>query len=478
MTLPSTNHACKTTLVQQVLHAIKRTNLCRPDDRIIVAISGGADSVALLDLLVSLQDFPLQLIIAHLNHQLRGTESDKDEAFVRNLALHYNLPFEIAHSDIQELSRQTGKSLEEAGREARYTFFEELRQRWQAATIAVAHHADDQAETFLLRLLRGAGTTGLAAMAPANHTKIIRPLLEITRQELRNYLAANNLTFREDASNTDQTFLRNRIRHELLPLLDNYCPGISDRLATTAGLIGEDEELLSSYTASIFNQISATGPNWAAMPRHELTQQPRALRQRLFRAAITAVLGDLKQFDCQHIKLLDNLLLRGKTGTSLNLPRGLIVLLIAEQMLFAQHKLLDIAPPCSCVIEKQGSIDLGNGLTLIIEHAPPPVSWKDIPSSITYVDPAQAPFPWQVRPASPGERLELLGMEGSSAIQDILTDMKIPKHLRPCLPLVCHNDRPLWLSGIRRTRHALIKDTLKQVVRITLSGHEQIPFFP
>jgi tRNA(Ile)-lysidine synthase len=471
-------HSSQTDIFKQVLSTIRQHDLCHQSDRLIVAVSGGADSVALLDLLVSLPNFPLQLVVAHLNHQLRGAESDTDEAFVRDLSTQYNLPCEVAHSNIQEVSRQTGRSLEEAGREARYAFFEKLRQRCQAVAIAVAHHADDQAETFLLRLLRGAGSTGLAAMAPTNQNKIIRPLLKITRQELRNYLAAHNLTFREDASNMDQTFLRNRIRHELLPLLDNYSPGICGRLAATADLIGEDEELLASFTAATFKQLSETGPNWAAMPRFELTQQSRALRLRLFRAAITAVLGDLKCFDRQHLTLLENLLLEQKTGARLNLPRGLSALLTAEQIVFAQHELLQVAPPYSCVIDGPGTIDLCNGLALIVEHMQPPVSWKEIPSSTTYVDLDQAPFPWHVRPVTPGERLNLLGMEGSRAIQDILTDMKFPRHLRPCLPLICHNDHPLWLAGIRRTRHALIKVEQKQAVRITLSGHEQIALFP
>jgi tRNA(Ile)-lysidine synthase len=467
-----------TILQHRLLQSIRDNSLCRPDDRLIVAVSGGADSVALLDLLATLPDFPLRLVVAHLNHHLRGTESDGDETFVKDLAAQYGLPYEVTHAAIRQIAQQTGRSLEEAGREARYAFFEQLRQDHHASAIAVAHHADDQAETFLLRLLRGAGTTGLAAMAPVNQARVIRPLLEITRLELRDHLASRKLIFREDASNTDRDFLRNRIRHELLPLLNDYSPGISGRLAATAGLIREDENLLTSCTDTAFRQLSVTGKNWAAIPRIALAEQHQALRLRLFRTSIKTVLGDLNGFERLHFSLLNSFLNGSKTGASINLPRGLVALLTAEHLLFTTHELLRPAPPCRCLIEGPGSYDLDNGLSLAIEYASAPRSWPGLPDATTYVDFDQAPFPWQVRPTIQGERLEPLGMKGSRSIQDILTDRKLPRHLRACLPLVCHNTSPLWLAGILRTRHALIKSEMKQGVRVTLSGQDQIPLFP
>lgn len=465
-------------LSQQLLSTIRQHGLCSPGDRLIVGVSGGADSVALLDLLVSLPEFPLQLVVAHLNHQLRGAEADADEAFVRELSNRYGLPCEVARRDIRQLAHQTGRSLEDAGREARYAFFEELRQRRQAAAVAVAHHADDQAETVLLRLLRGAGMTGLAAMAPSNRHNIIRPLLEITRQELRNHLASRQISFREDASNADHSYLRNRVRLELLPLLDDYCPGISGRLAATAGLIREDEALLEGYTDATFNQLATTGPNWVSISRHSLAEQPPAMRLRLFRAAVKTVLGELKQFDRLHFTLLEALLQNAKTGASLNLPRDLVVLLTADNLLFARQELLHPAPPRHCEIGGPGSYELGNGLVLTVEEGAIPESWQGLPHGTTYVDIDQAPFPWQVRPIAPGDRLELLGMEGERSIQDILTDLKFPRHVRPCLPLICHNGRPLWLAGVRRTRLALIRTGSKQGVRVALTGREKIPLFP
>lgn len=467
-----------TTIHHKVLDAIQQSKLFQPADCLIVGVSGGADSVALLDLLSTLPGFHLKLVVAHLNHQLRGDDSDGDERFVQELASRYQLPCEQLRVDVKQMAATQRISLEEAGRKARYIFFEELRTKYSATAIAVAHHADDQAETLLMRLLRGAGITGLAAMAPCNQNRVVRPLLMISRQELLDHLTGRKLTFREDKSNADQTYLRNRIRHELIPLLQGYNPAITQRLSATASLLGEDAALLDHFTKTSFNQLSRTGQNWIALALPEFRQQPRPLRMRLLRMAIESILGNQQRYELRHYLLLDRLLIEGSTGTSLNLPRNLVGLLTADYLLFAPKALLRPAPPCNCTINAPGSYELGNGLALTVAYAAAPDSWQFIPTTSCYIDPEQAPFPWQTRPITAGDRLELLGMEGSRSIQDILTDLKFPRHLRSYLPLICQDSRPLWLAGIRRSRHALTGPGLKRTVHITLSGQEQLPLFP
>jgi len=464
-------------LHHKLLDAIQQFSLCQPSDCLIVGVSGGADSVALLDLLATLPGFPLTLVVAHLNHCLRGDESDEDEQFVQQLADSYQLPCELRRVDVRQLAQQQRLSLEEAGRTARYAFFDELRIRHHASAIAVAHHRDDQAETLLLRLLRGAGTTGLSAMAPRNPAGIIRPLLSVTRQELRMHLTERQLTFREDSSNTDQAYQRNRIRHELLPLLQGYNPAIAERLSATASLLGEDETLLLHCTETAFRRLSRSGTGWSALLRKELGQQPRPLRLRLYRMTIESLLGHQQRLELRHYQLLDRLL-ESSTGASLNLPGKLVTMLTADQLLFAPNELLQPVPPRCCTINGPGSYELGNGLTLTIEQAQPPLSWQGLNGTTSYIDGAQAPFPWQVRPVIPGDRLELLGSKGSRSIQDLLTDLKTPRYLRPALPLICCNGQSLWLAGIRRSRHALVKPDLQQAIRITLSGQEHLPLFP
>lgn len=467
-----------TPLQQRVLQAIQQHQLCQPHDCLIVAVSGGADSVALLDLLSQLPGLSLKLVVAHLNHCLRNQESDADEAFVRKLAARYHLPCEVQQVAVRDLAAQQRCSLEEAGREARYAFFEELRQRYRAAGVAVAHHSDDQAETLLLRLLRGAGSTGLSAMAPRTEAGIIRPLLGCTRQELRRYLEARQLEFREDSSNASHDYLRNRIRHELLPLLQDYNPAIAERLAATAQLLGEEQQVLQQYSASCFHELARFGSGWTALPKAELTDKLRGLRLQLYRQAVQQILGTLRRFELKHFDLLDQALMGASTGSRLNLPQGLAGLVTADHLLLARKELLHPSPPVCCTITAPGNYSLGNGLSLLVEPAPAPVSWHDLPATVCYVDPEQAPLPWQVRPIKAGERLTLPGLNGSRAVQDLLTDLKVPRHLRPALPLVCQNGQPLWLAGIRRTCHALLQPGQQTGLRITLFGQEQFPLFP
>lgn len=457
---------------------IKEHGLCHTGDCLIVAVSGGADSVALLDLLASLSCYSFRLIVAHLNHLLRGNESDADEQFVQQLAARYELTCEVCRTDVRQLAHERRFSLEEAGREARYSFFEQLRQAYSATAIAVAHHADDQAETFLLRLLRGAGASGLTAMAPRNDQAVIRPLLSVTRAELRDHLASRGLSFREDASNQDSSFLRNRIRHELLPLLTGYNPAIAERLTATARLLAEDEQLLEQLTRQGWDQLGDHQAGWATLQREPLQHQPAGLRLRLYRCAINLASGDLRRIERRHCLALDTLLQRGQTGARIALPKGLTALLTADHLLVARRDLVRPQPVSSLTIAGPGRYDLGNGLQLLVEHAAVPPDWQALSPCVSYVDPRQAPFPWELRPARPAERLELLGMQGGRLVRDILVDAKVPRHLRSTLPLVLYAAKPLWLAPLRRTRLALLPPGTTHGIRLTLLGRERLPLFP
>ena len=461
-----------------VANAIRDRNLAAPGDCLIVAVSGGADSVALLDLLATLPCYSFRLIVAHLNHLLRGLESDGDERFVAELAARYQLPCEIRRVDVRSLASQQHQSLEEAGREARYAFFHELRQRHQATAIAVAHHADDQAETLLMRLLRGAGTSGLSAMAHRSDQAIIRPLLGLRRDQLRAHLTLHNIPFREDASNQDRSFLRNRIRHELLPLLTSYNPAISERLAATADLLADDERLLEQLTQQTWQQLAQQGDGWASLSLDLLTEQPSAMRMRLYRTALAAASGNLRRIERKHCQAVDHLLQIGQTGGRIALPKGLTALLTSDRLLIARRELLRPAPPTTITINGPGCHDLGNGLQLLVEPADAPAAWNQLPPHCCFVDHEQAPFPWQLRPAKADDRLELLGMNGSRLVRDILVDTKLPRHLRSCLPLLLCAEKPLWLAPLRRCRLALLSPEQSGGMRLTLLGRERLPLFP
>jgi len=252
-------------LLDQVRRAIARHDLIDRGSTVVVGVSGGADSVGLLHALIALApEYDLRLHVAHLDHQLRGAAARADADFVRELARRWNLPHTIESRDVRTFARDQHLSLEEAARQVRYTFLIEAALAQGSQTIAVAHHADDQAESVLMHFLRGSGLAGLRGMRPKTRLadfgfqtvdvkrrsadlQLIRPLLDVPRAAIEAYCAQHNLSFRIDATNADTTYFRNRLRHELLPLLATYNPAIKAILRRTAEVVQGDYELLEAH---------------------------------------------------------------------------------------------------------------------------------------------------------------------------------------------------------------------------------------
>lgn len=453
-----------------MLETIRRHNLFQPHDTLIVAVSGGADSVALLDILATAPDFPLSLVVAHLNHCLRGAESDADEQFVRSLAEQYQLPCAMFRVDVRQQAQNMQQSLEEAGRDARYRFFEEQRQRYKATAVCVAHHAEDQAETFLIRLLRGSGTSGLGCMPYRNNRHIIRPLLDVSRSELRRYLAAQKQSWREDASNLDHSFLRNRIRHELLPLLEEYAPAVANRIASTARLLRQDDELLAQHLDELLPGLVKQQQDGLFIATDTCSHHTEGLRLRLYRHAVETLAGSLRSFGLDHFRQIDRLLLEGRTGALLPLPKALVAIKTADGLLISIRDSLGPQLPLELQLPGPGAYDLGNGMVLLVEESSGHPEPSDLAADSALVDLDAAPFPWQVRPWRSADRLILHGGSGSRAAGRILIDLKIPRHLRPCIPLLLKGEHPLWLAGVKRSGHAQVTSRSTRVIKLTISS--------
>jgi len=456
-------------LPSRVARTIRRFSLFNPGETVVVALSGGADSCALLDILAGMGETGPRLVVAHLNHCLRGEESDGDERFCRELAQRYTLPFESRRTDVAGLARRERLNLEDAGRRARMAFLDEVRESRRAAAIALAHHADDQAETVLMRLLRGSGATGLSGMSFRGANGRIRPLLSTTRSDIENYLRERGLEYREDSSNRDTTFLRNRIRHELLPLLAGYNPAIRERLAATAQLLADEDELLERLAFELSTRVCSISDDRISFSLSPLEAQPGALRRRLFRQALATLAGSGDHFCMRHIQAIEGLAVSSRPNSTINLPRGIT----AVREYGALH-LLKSPPQHDCdiaelEIEGPGDYHLSDGSGVRVRRVSDISPQSGLLPSAAIFDLDRAPFPWLVRAFRPGDRLYPTGMEGGKKVKDLFIDLKIPRAERRRIPLLFSGGNLVWVCGVRASRLAAIDGTSKNLVMAVYS---------
>lgn len=458
---------------KKVLKFIAEHGLLAPGDRVVVAFSGGADSMALLDILASLAAFPLQLVIAHLNHCLRGDESDGDELFARSIAEKYALPLEISRIDIKAAAAQQRLSLEETGRNARRSFFLNVTEKHSAVAVVLGHHRDDQAETVLMRLVRGAAGSGLAGMKPKLPGSVfVRPLLCLSRVDIEGYLRKGLLQWREDSSNSDNKFLRNRIRHELLPLLRSYNPEIADCLNQTAQALAADEELLEDVVAKVCKRVAATSPDEIRLNLDMLLHEPQALRKRLYRRAIFTLQGDLRRISAQHLAAIDRLAIGGKGIGKLSLPSGVIVERKYDSMTLTTILAQNINDNPELAVNSCGSYQLNPELTLVIGKINAlPSDWLDSGNDTVFVDSGQFPFPWIVRCFRDGDRFTPFGMKGRKKLKDLFIDKKIPRAVRKTIPILLCRGEIFWVGGVQMAEETRITESSARMLRLRLIPH-------
>ena len=455
-------------LSTRVAVTIREQHLFKPGDTLIIGLSGGADSTALLDLLAGLPGTPLRLIAAHLNHCLRGAESDSDEEFCRQLAVQYTIPFESRRIDVKALASDTSLNLEDAGRRARISFFDELLARWQATAVVLAHHADDQAETILMRLLRGSGMTGLAGMSYCNNRGYIRPLLDITRAEIEAHLVDRGINWREDSTNLDTAFLRNRIRHELLPLLEHYNPSVRTSLATTAALLYAENDLLDDLTAQASGQICRTTATGITCDIKLLLSQPLALQRRVIRLTLARLVGTLDEFSYHHISAICRMIASARPNARISLPHGIVAVKEYKTLEFRTVESIQLQK-IELQIPAPGVFQLPGNALLTVENSQLPAHSDPGCVMTTYFDLDKVPFPWHVRSFIPGDRIQQIGMTGRKKLKDLFIDTKTPPSQRALTPLIFCRDELMWVCGLRTSHHARLDDKSSRVIKIVFS---------
>ncbi len=312
-------------LIPKVLQAVKEYGLIREADRIVLGVSGGPDSIALLYCLLALKkDYRLSLQIAHLNHMLRPKDSDKDAEFVRSLACKLGVACVIRKADVRKMRKG---SLEESARQARWDFFLDTARNFKADKIALGHTLDDQAETVLMRLLRGSGLLGLSGILPKRDIygiTVIRPLIGLRRKEIECFLKARKISPRRDASNLEEIYFRNRVRAKLLPELEKYNSNIKEVLADSARNIALDYDYISRSSLKTFNRLAkVNNGRRIIIPSDKLSRLHPAIRNMVLRYSYCRLKGDTRRLNYSHIRELNDLLSIRPQGSIVDLPSGI-----------------------------------------------------------------------------------------------------------------------------------------------------------
>ncbi|MFQ6130714.1 MAG: tRNA lysidine(34) synthetase TilS [Armatimonadota bacterium] len=459
-------------LVAAVRRTVDRFGLLTAGEGLVVGVSGGQDSVALLDVLCALAgELGLRLHVAHLNHGLRGAQADEDEQFVRQLAVDLGLPCTTRRREVGGLAREWGLSVEVAGRQARYQLFEQARQEQELDKIAVGHTATDRAETLLINLLRGTGLDGLASI-PAQRGRVVRPLILATRQDTADHCRSRGLRYRRDPSNVDVDHLRARLREELLPLLEReYQPRAGEALARAAELVADDAELLRELARARYEQVAQRSGDEVRLGIGGLLSSPAALRRRIVRQAVRDLTGELTDLGLGHCEAALELARAGQTGKRAELP-GSVVAEVSYDALVLRAAEVEAEPGAVEEWLRVPGRLTSEALGIVLEAevlcreglSAPLDEWGRAD-----LDYDRAGSELVVRNWRPGDRFQPLGMSGEKKLQDFFVDAKVPRRGRARVPLVAQpNGRILWVVGHRIDERAKIGENTTSVLRLSV----------
>ena len=441
-------------LAARVRATIEKFQMIREGDTVLVGVSGGPDSVALLHVLWTLrEDLRAGLHVVHLNHLLRGEEARADALFVRELAEKLGLPCTVEDCDVRTLARRTGLSLQEAAREARFAFFERERERVGASKVALGHHADDQAETILFNFLRGSGVSGLAGIPPVRGA-YIRPFFEVRRREIEEYCRVNSLAARLDRSNLKPVYTRNRIRLHLLPFLEKeYNPCLVDALTRLGNICREEDAYLDGVSREILEKVASCGEEGEIVfPVQSLLAQPISLQRRIFRLAWKKVTGQARELPFHHIERL--LALLSKRDAVLTLPWG--VRAFKEGSLVKLSKNAEREkeiPPYRYLLNIPGLTFLPEtGLKIKAEIMPAESapSFRNLTLREALLDYGLLRRPLWVRRRKEGDVFSPLGQNGKVKLKKFFIDQKVPAEKRNSFPVVVTGEEEIvWVGGLR-----------------------------
>ena len=460
-----------------LLKKIKTTsdefNLITKSDSILVALSGGPDSVALLHLLTKLQkEYQLSLSAIYINHQIRKTAAKKEEKFCQNLCDNLGIELFIVSEDIPLLAKKTKKGIEETARDYRYGIFEMLAKEHAFSKVALGHHLNDRVETILFRIFRGTGRSGLKGIPPKRDI-YIRPLYDITKPEILKYLSSHALTYCNDLSNLKSDFKRNYIRNKLLPSIEkNLNPAVEKAILTLSETISEEEQFLESLTSKQLKKMLSVTPGQKILLNRDIyAKNDKWLRRRILRYCLTEYSENNLAPDKDVIDRFDNMILN--KGKALSLPNRMQARLTGDQIIIYSNKKLSYNQKLNlndcCCLNKIDYIvicDAKNRADVTVR--------KEKRALFAQFDLSKLTPPFSIRNIKEGDRFSPLGLKGSKKIGNYLTDSKIDPVFRDEIPVMTDKNGIFWLVGCEIDNRAKIDRHTKEVIEIEFSRRKKI----
>lgn len=458
-------------LQNTVLSTINTYSMIKNNDKILVALSGGPDSMALLHVLDSLKDkLNVKIGAAHLNHLLRGEDAQNDEKVCENFCNERNIDFHVRRIDIDEMAKSKGVSHEMAGREARYNFFEELMNKCGYNKVAIAHNLNDQAETVLMRMMRGSGIEGLVGIKPVRDEIFIRPLIETSRKEIEKYCDDNNLKPAIDKTNFENIYARNKVRLELIPYIEeHFNKDIIKTLNRMSRVINEDNEFVEDFSKKIFKKYCYKKQDRVIIYKDAFSEH-KSIVSRVLRMAIMQVKGNLYNIESGHINDIIKLY-NHNTGKTLMLPEGIRVDNVYKDI----HIYI-----CDTKQKEDTNFNLKLNIDekIYCDELSKYITLKSIYNKkdfkmenndmIKYFDLDKIKGDISIRYRKNGDKFSMLGMKGSKKIKDIFIDLKVPREERDFIPLICFDNEISWIVGFRVSEKFKIDRNTKNILRISI----------
>jgi len=464
----------KIDLIAKARNTIDRYRMLKPKDRILVAVSGGPDSVALLFILLELRkEYNLPLFVAHLNHKLRGEESDQDQKFVRKLASDLNLKLYTRSCYVEKEAKRLKLSTEECARKIRYDYLNKLADKLKAQKIALGHNSNDQAETVLIRLIRGSGSLGLSGIPPVKG-KIIRPLIEIKRPQIEAFLKKKKIPFRIDSSNLRTDYLRNRVRLRLLPILKReFNPKIEEVLNRTASILRAEQRLLNKHAEKAYPKVVLREQNnKIILDLKRFSGYDKSLKRFMVRNCVKRLKGDLMQLTFDKVETLLNLIDQAKSGKRVDLIDDIYGDVTKDHISIYQRKPQDF----SYALSLPGKKELRKlGVSIDSEVSPCLKAKGGVKSQNKWtalLDMNKLAPPFRLRNRKNGDRFRPLGMRGTKSVADFLVDTKVPRCDRDEVMLLTSGNKIAWVVGYRMSEDFKVTSKTRRILKIEVKKNK------